>query len=62
MKNPLVKFKRVCFLIYMISFLINFNPSQSFSQLTYPTRYPSAVIPHNGDGSRFPFLYMPMEY
>jgi len=42
--------------------LIIFSPSQSYSQLPYPTKYPTAVIPHNGDGGRFPFLYMPFEY
>ncbi|MFZ1322979.1 MAG: hypothetical protein WAT71_15585 [Ignavibacteria bacterium] len=46
----------------LLACLIMFSPSQSFSQLTYPTKYPTAVIPHNGDSSRFPFLYMPMEY
>jgi len=38
------------------------NPAPSFSQLTYPVRYPTAVIPHNSDGHRLFFLYMPMIY
>lgn len=48
--------------VYLIAFLISFKPSNSLSQLTYPTRYPYAVIPHNGDGHRLFFLYMPMQY
>ncbi len=58
MKYFFSTFKIVC----LLAFLISFKPSISFSQLTYPSRYPSAVIPHNGDGHRLFFLYMPMEY
>ncbi|HAY34634.1 MAG TPA: hypothetical protein PK536_14055 [Ignavibacteria bacterium] len=46
----------------MLACLNIFNPTQSISQLTYPTRYPTPVIPHNSDGHRLFFLYMPMIY
>jgi len=46
-------------LLACLSFII---PTNSYSQLTYPTKYPNAVIPHTGDGSRLFFLYMPMQY
>jgi len=32
------------------------------AQLTYPTKYPTAVIPHTGNGNILFFLYMPMQY
>ena len=36
--------------------------STVLAQLTYPTMYPTAVIPHPSGGSVFPFAYTPMEY
>jgi hypothetical protein len=36
--------------------------SATSAQLTYPTKYPTAVIPHTGDNDRLFFLYMPMIY
>ena len=58
MKYIFLTFKIASFLVC----LNIFKPSISICQLTYPTKYPTAVIPHNGDGSRLFFLYMPMEY
>lgn len=47
----------------IVLFLIFLNLcSASLAQLTYPTKYPTAVIPHTGDGDRLFFLYMPMIY
>jgi len=58
MKNHITAFKNAC-LLACLSFIF---PTNSFSQLTYPVRYPTAVIPHNSDGNRLFFLYMPMIY
>ncbi len=52
--------KKFIFTFCLLSFLI-LTTSVS-GQLTYPTRYPSAVIPHNNDSSRLFFLYLPMQY
>lgn len=45
----------------LIFILLILTPLSSFSQLTLPTRYPNAVIPHRGGDILF-FLYKPMIY
>ena len=56
MKHNFTTLKSAC----LLACLNIFNPTQSFSQLTYPTRNPTSVISNNGEGSRYFFLYMPM--
>lgn len=46
---------------FLISLMILF-PLFTSAQLTYPTRYPTAVIPHPTGGSVFFFGYSPMIY
>jgi hypothetical protein len=50
------KLKQKCILILILI------PLYGNAQLTYPTKHPTAVIPHMGDGHRLLFLYTPMQF